>query len=437
MPLVKRHEIAKRHVLFALILVSALAFVRPAALLAGEAEDTIRLQKAARTATPEEFREVLAGIKHPSGRTLGAALLAAFDGSNYDAIVPMLLDAGANPAFGEDLDNGAVSKAVTRRIEAKKHNSLATVRLLLKHGSAPDAVDEMGYSLLMKATSADDLELAEVLIAFHANPRFKNKDGLTALDMADDESMRSILEKGENKRLGLWGDPSVAAVRFLNPPGADQGKFVEPRTIQETVEQNRQIMLHALSMNDIQQLNEILNDSRRSRNGFHPDMDLEDGLRPLMVVQSAEAARILLYHGASPNLVDIKGRTALHHAMMSQRPAEIVTILLSAGADVNIRDSWADIPLNLLRIVFIEFQNPSTGEQLLRKLVKAGSNINSRDERGDTLLHVAANNDNAALASAVLVLGADPNAVNNSGDTPLAIAERLNSNSIIGLLKKK
>lgn len=437
MPLVQRLGISKRAFLFALILVTELAAVHLPVLSADEAEETMRLEKAAREATPAKFREVLEGMKNPSGKTLGAVLLAAFDGNNYDAIVPMLLDAGANPAFGEDLVNGAVSKATARRIEAKNPVSLATVQLLLQHGATPDSVNAMGYTPLMMAASSDDLELAELLISFRANPGFQNKDGRAALDMVDNGPMRSLLKKAEKQKPSLWVDPSVAAVKLPHSSGAGQRKLMEPCIIPGITDENRQIMLQALGRNDIQLLNDILNDRQGAGNGIHPDMDLEDGLRPLMMVQSAEATRILLNHGANPYLSDTKSRTALHHAVMSQRAAEILPVLLSAGAEVNARDSSADTPLNLLRIVFIEFQEPSTGGLLLSELVKAGADINSRDQWGDTLLHVAANNDNAALATAVLALGANPDEINNSGDTPVVIAERLNSHSVIQLLGKK
>ncbi|MCB2149353.1 MAG: ankyrin repeat domain-containing protein [Deltaproteobacteria bacterium] len=433
----QRNGIIKRTFLFALALVTVLTAVHPAFLSAGEAEDTLRLEQAARKAAPAEFRNILAGIKNLSKRTLGAALLAACDGDNYNAIVPMLLDAGASPTFGEDRNNGALSKAVSRRIEDQTPGSLATVQLLLQRGATTDSANEMGYTPLMQAASTDDLELAELLISFLANPGFQNKDGRTALDMADEGPMRSLLEKATKKKLSLWDDPSVAAVKLLPLSGGGQGKFLEPCIVPGINEQNRQIMQQALFSNDIKLLRDIISDRQGANAGFHPDMDLEGGYRPLMLVQSAEAAKILLKHGANPSLSDAKGKTALHYAVMSQRPAEIVPVLLAAGADANARDSAGDTPLSLVIIVFIEFREVATGEQLLRQLVKAGADINSLDKWGDTLLHVAANNDNSALATAALALGADANVVNHSGDTPLAIAGRLNSRSVIRLLEKK
>ncbi len=433
----QRKGIIKRTFLFAMILVTVLAAVHPAFLPAGEAEDTLRLEQAARKATPAEFRNILAGIKNLSKRTLGAALLAACDGDNYNAIVPMLLDAGASPTFGEDRNNGALSKAVSRRIEAQNAGSLASVRLLLQRGATADSANEMGFTPLMQAASANDLKLAELLISFHANPGFQNRDGRTALDMAGNGPMRALLEKAAQQKPNLWDDPSVAAVKLLPLSGGGQKKSIAPSIVPGVSERNRQIMQQVLFANDIDLLRDIMSDRQGANAGFHPDMDLDGGYRPLMLVQSAEAAKILLKHGANPSLSDAKGKTALHYAVMSQRSAEIVPVLLAAGADANARDSAGDTPLSLVIIVFIEFRENAAGEQLLRQLVKAGADINSRDKWGDTLLHVAANNDYSALATAALALGADANVVNHSGDTPLAIARRLNSRSVSRLLEKR
>ena len=416
-----------------LIVVAVQAATQQLMIFAGETEDTLRLEQCARKSTPAEFREALSGMDHPSAKSLGAALLAAFDGTHADAIVPILIEAGADPAFGEDLNRGVLSKAVVHRIDNQTPGSLATVRLLLEHEAYPDATNEIGHTPLMKAASTNDLELAELLIAFHANPRFGNKDGRMALDMADDPAMKKLLQAAADQRPNLWGDPSVAALNLLPPPGTDRGQTVEPSSSRDIDQRNRQALQQALVANEIQDLKDILD----NRQGVHPDVDLGEGLRPLMMVQSAEAARVLVDHGANPNLRDAKGCSALHYAILTARSGEIISVLLNAGADVNARDNDADTPLNMLRVVFIEFQDFATSQTLLNQLVRAGADINSRDKFGDTLLHVAANNDHAPLAAAVLALGADSTLVNHSGDTPYAIASRLNAGLVLKLLKKK
>ena len=433
MHLFQYHGHEKRIFLLVLIVIAVQAGTQPLGIYAGETQDTLLLEQCARKSTPAIFKEVLSGMDHPSAHSLGMALLAAFDGSHADAIVPILIAAGANPAFGEDINSGVLSKSVVHRIERKTPGSLATVRLLLEHGVHPDSIDEIGYTPLMKAASANDLELAELLTAFHANPLFSNKDGRMALDMAGDPSMRKLLQAAVDQRPNPWGDPSIAALKLLEPTGADRGKTFEPSVSRDIAQWNRQALQQALVANDIQDLKDIL----KNRQGVHPDVDLGEGLRPLMMVQSAEAARVLVNHGANPNLRDVKGCSPLHYAVMTPRSGEIISVLLDAGADVNAINNDMDTPLSMLRVVFIEFKDFATMQTVLNQLVQAGADINCRDKFGDTLLHVAANNDNAALAEAVLALGADRALVNHSGDTPYDIASRLNSSSVLKLLKKK
>lgn len=69
--------------------------------------------------------------------------------------------------------------------------------------------------------------------------------------------------------------------------------------------------------------------------------------RPLHVAAFAGhdmAVRLLLEHGANPNLQSFKGYTALHLAAISDR-ASIVQMLLDNKADPNKKDGFDETPL--------------------------------------------------------------------------------------------
>ena len=117
-----------------------------------------------------------------------------------------------------------------------------------------------------------------------------------------------------------------------------------------------------------------------------------DGSTPLMQAvrlidrdRRREVVRFLLSQGAVVSPVDEDGKTALHHAA-EQRPADVVVM------------DW---------------------------LVKAGVDIDARDIRGETaLMHLCWSGLEEATDGIALLLdgGADPNVVDNEGNSPLNLA---------------
>lgn len=67
-------------------------------------------------------------------------------------------------------------------------NNIPAVRKLLDRGELPDAVDKNGNSALMLAAQKGSAELCNMLIHAGADPWMKNKQGKTALTMAEERS---------------------------------------------------------------------------------------------------------------------------------------------------------------------------------------------------------------------------------------------------------
>ena len=57
--------------------------------------------------------------------------------------------------------------------------------------------------------------------------------------------------------------------------------------------------------------------------------------------------------------------------------------------------------------------------ELARILIEAGADPNAKDNDGETPLHQAVEFENAEAAKLLIEAGADPNAKNNNGETPL------------------
>ena len=102
------------------------------------------------------------------------------------------------------------------------------------------------------------------------------------------------------------------------------------------------------------------------------------------------------------------GATPLHLASRYCRDPGAVTVLLAAGADVHARDLKGATPLHVAAGVY---RNP----RVFTQLVEGGADLNARDDSGNTPLHVAWTNPNPVVAHRLLELGADPAARNDRG----------------------
>ena len=247
-------------------------------------------------------------------------------------------------------------------------------------------------------------------------------------------SASDLVVTGSKTPVGGVTDPSLFSI--LNPAGngAPQLKDKGLDSAPDPGQRNAGIMSQALGRDDLDTLARLLGPQGRAE-GFTPDMDLGQGLTPLMQVQGPEAAKMLLAAGARPDAADSQGFTALHHAVTHDRAVEIIPVLLAAGADVRARNADGQTALNLLKVVFIEFRDHERGKRLLDMLVRAGADIDAADSQGYGLLHDAASNDSAELARAALGHGARRDLPDAEGRTPETLARDLGSKKVMAVFE--
>lgn len=157
---------------------------------------------------------------------------------------------------------------------------------------------------------------------------------------------------------------------------------------------------------------------------------LDQGLTPLMHAAShgdaAETARLLKDAHAAVNARDKDGNTALMYACRSRVP-EIVGALLAAGADVRLRGAdGADALLwALKKIPAVPGQqqggNPPLANRLVivDKLLARGVSLGTADQLGQNALHYAADEGDTELLEFLLGRGANIEAPDTRGRTPL------------------
>lgn len=110
---------------------------------------------------------------------------------------------------------------------------------------------------------------------------------------------------------------------------------------------------------------------------------------------------------------------------------EIITALISAGADVNVTDSNTMTPLMMAAV-----NNANAG--ITTALIESGADIDAKDHINRTALMLAtAHNPNPETTRALIKAGADVNAQDSKGRTALSgVSDHKDAPEIINILSK-
>ncbi|GAQ85926.1 ankyrin repeat protein [Klebsormidium nitens] len=122
---------------------------------------------------------------------------------------------------------------------------------------------------------------------------------------------------------------------------------------------------------------------------------------------------------------ELGGQTALHVASGQGRTAT-VDLLVRAGAQLEVRDDGGLTPLHFAA------SNGQTATVAL--LIKLGADKEARTDFYQTPLHVAAGHGRSATVDVLLRNGADVNSITNLGQTPLHLAAALGQTSTVSIL---
>jgi uncharacterized protein len=183
------------------------------------------------------------------------------------------------------------------------------------------------------------------------------------------------------------------------------------------------------------------------------DVDSKDSFNGTGLIRAADRGHAdiagrLVQAKIKINHINNLGWTALHEAIIlgdgSSRYVDTVLVLVAAGADIRLKSQRDQIaPLqhatskgyNEIAQVLragLDADKPSKRQAESRLLaaaergdapaaalaIRAGADLETRDERGRTPLLLAAANDRLAVARLLVNLGADPDALDDRHDTP-------------------
>ena len=138
-------------------------------------------------------------------------------------------------------------------------------------------------------------------------------------------------------------------------------------------------------------------------------------------------------------LTDTTGKTPLHHACAIGF-SDIASLLIDAGADVNVQDNTGSTPLMLAVMPKAPRPNESITQvqfEIVKQLLDHGADPAKKNKSGDTAIHLSVRYKNMLIVSELLKASNNFDEKNEKGYTPLhcaVIAGRLNP---IELLLKK
>jgi len=338
---------------------------------------------------------------------------------------------------------------------------------------AADAADPDGTTPLEWAVYNDDLPTALRLLHAGADAKAANRYGVTPLSLAATNRNAAMAEAllnagadanakvpGEGTMLmsaARTGNPEI--VRLLIAHGADvnaKGETYGETALVWAAQENHAEAAQVLIAHGAD-VNARTNPLERSKDRFGLEGVLtilpHGSWTPLMYAArqgSLETARCLVAGGASLNLTDPDGSTALVLAIVNGH-YDTAALLTERGADPNIADTaamaalYATVDMNTLGEVYGHPARPTSSKvtaiELMRVLLEHGANPNARLKsptlqrahtpgepalgEGTTPLMRAAKNGDAPTIRLLLEHGADVNARQKNGTTALMFAAGL------------
>ena len=256
-------------------------------------------------------------------------------------------------------------------IQAVWHGREQTVRALLATGLDLNVTDVYGSPILMIAVARGNKNIVEQLLSKGALVNVASTiTGETPLITA------AATGRAELAKLLLSRGAEVNAV---------SANGITALIAAATVEQDQTEIV-----------NELLNRGSRVNVATR-----EEGLTALMAASGngyTKMVQALLAKGADVNARDRSGQTALHHAIMANKP-EILELLLSKSADVNAKETKGRTPLMYSAILGSKLE-------VMNLLLSRGADVRAKTPDGRTVLTIARKKNRAEIVQWLLKAGA-------------------------------
>jgi len=136
-----------------------------------------------------------------------------------------------------------------------------------------------------------------------------------------------------------------------------------------------------------------------------------------------EAPVLLLNAGANIEARDNHLQTALIHCVESNNKSNALEVLINRGADVNVRcDNFNKTNKGYTALIVACAIEYDEGLETVKRLIKAGADLEIKDDNGNTALMWAVKKCNLETLKHLVKAGADVNTQNNNGETAKSVA---------------
>ncbi|XP_039096321.1 ankyrin repeat domain-containing protein 16 [Hyaena hyaena] len=270
-----------------------------------------------------------------------------------------------------DMDIEAANRDYKRPLhEAASMGHRDCVRYLLDRGAAVDCLKKADWTPLMMACTRRNLEVIQDLAERGANPLLKNKDGWNSVHIASRE-----------------GDPVILHYLLTVCPDAWKTESKVGRT-----------PLHTAAMHGCLEAVEVL----LQRCQYQPDCRDSCGSTPLMDALQCghiDVARLLLEkHQASASAQDSLGAQAIHRAALTGQNEAIRFLVSELGMDVDVRATSG-------HLTALHYAAKEGHVSTIQVLLSLGADINCKDARNRSALHLACAGQHAACVELLLQSG--------------------------------
>ncbi|KAI1455835.1 ankyrin repeat-containing domain protein [Annulohypoxylon moriforme] len=322
--------------------------------------------------------------------------------------------------LGADV-NKKIESGSTHLIEAIKSRDNDTVWVLLNAKAVLHECDVDGKSALFYAIKNKDKALAWLLIAKGGSAVSTNKsknmqDALELALMNESRSMAWLLcEHGAS--------PNVASDNYLDQ-AIEKGnrkiaEFLIERGVVVDAKDTGSTPLHYAVLRGQDGLTDLLA-SKTPRSSLDI-LDAKGNTALILATLKKQPAAMesLIRYGASCNVADRSGLTALHYT---------ATLGFNMGLNVILNSKFDMSPNVVDNEHFTPLHHAVNGnranQETVRMLVQAGANIEIEDKHGRTPLMLAAQLGNEELVRGLLIEGADAHARNEDGWTVISYAKK-------------